>query len=205
MWISVSGASGRASKNRRKPSENSGVKKRMAHRMMPAANAGLLAGADLGAAIEGVAGPPQPPVDGPDDARDVEARPDVELGGEADLEVADALLLAVLGQLERRALEGLLVLQDRHRVLEALQVLVQVGVAGPEHQRFEPLRRLRGEGDLARAGQLDEGPEAERAVEVDVEVGLGEAADQVLVHERIMRPGGVNLYEPRGPLARKTG
>jgi hypothetical protein len=37
-----------------------------------------------------------------------------------------------------------------------------------------------------------------------VEVGLGEAADQVLVHERIMPPGAVNLYEPRGLLARKT-
>ena len=150
--------------------------------------AGLLPGPDLGAAVERVGGPPQPPVHGPDDRRDVEPRPDVELGGEAHLEVAHALGLAVLGQLEGRPLEGLLVLQHRHRVLEALKVLVQVRVAGPEHQRFEPLGRLRGEGDLALAGELDERPEPERAVEVDVEVGLGEAADQVLVHERIMRP-----------------
>ncbi len=40
MWTSVSGASGSASKKRRKPRENSGVKKRMAHRMIPAPKRG---------------------------------------------------------------------------------------------------------------------------------------------------------------------
>ena len=56
-------------------------------------------------------------------SRQLEARPDVELGGEADLEVADASSWQSSAQLEGRALQGLGVLQHRHRVAEALEVL----------------------------------------------------------------------------------
>ena len=175
------------------------MKKRMAHRMMPDANGGSSPERTSGRRLKISAARRRPAVDGPNDVRDVEAGPDVELRGEAHLHVAHALLLAVLGQLEGRALQGLLVLQGRHGVLEALQVLVEVRVPGPEYQRFEPFGRLRGQGNLAVAGQLDERPEAQRSVEVDVEVGLGEAADQVLVHARIMPPGGLNLLNPRAP------
>ena len=103
----------------------------------------------------------------------------MELGREADLEVAHAFGLRVLAQLEGHALEGLLVLEHGHRVAEALEVLGQVAVALAEDLLAEALLGLRGQGDLPAPGQVDEGGEAQGPVEVDVEVGLGQAADEV--------------------------
>ena len=169
------------------------MKKRMAQRMMPAAKRRLRAGGDLGPAVEGLGGAAQPAVHRPHHVRQLEARLDVELGSEAHLEVAHALGLAVLGQLEGGALEGLRVLQDRHRVLEALRGTPRrLGSAGRNTSASRspsgvsegrPTRRSRASSISVR--------EAQRAVQVDVEVGLGQPADQVqLSMTRIMpRPG----------------
>jgi hypothetical protein len=51
----------------------------------------------------------------------------VELGGEADLEVPEALRLAVLGQLERRPFQCFLVLEDRDGVAEAWRYSCRLG------------------------------------------------------------------------------
>ena len=99
---------------------------------------GLGAGSDLGPPVEGLLRPPDPAVDRPHHVGDLEPRPDVELGREADLEVAHAFGLRVLAQLEGHALEGLLVLEHGHRVAEALEVLGQVAVALAEDLRRRP-------------------------------------------------------------------
>jgi hypothetical protein len=108
----------------------------------------------------------------------------VELRGEAYLDVAHAFGLAVLGELEGRALERFRVLEHRDGIAEALEILGQVGVARAEDQRLQAFGRLRGQGDLAFAGQVYERGEPERAVQVDVEVRLRQAADQLRVHGR---------------------
>ena len=159
------------------------MKKRIAHSRMPAPNAGSLPDFTSGRALNSAAARRRP-VSTARTTCDI-SKPglDVQLRGEAHLDVADALGLAVHGELVGRALERLRVLQHRDGVLEAPQVLPQVGVALAEHQLFEPLRRLRGECHASLPGQLDQGREPQRAVEVHVEIGLGQAADQVEVHD----------------------
>jgi hypothetical protein len=126
----------------------------------------------------------------------------VKLRCEAHLDVADAVGLAVLGQLARRPLERLWILQHGDRVPESLEVLGQAGVARAEDQRFESFRRLRGKGHLAGAGHVDHRAEPQRAVEVDVEVGLGQAADEFAVHQGPLSLGVYRIREPGSGLAR---
>jgi hypothetical protein len=106
----------------------------------------------------------------------------VELRGESHLEVAHAFGLAVLGQLRGRALQRFGILEDGHRVAKPFEVFGKVSVARPEDLLPEALLGLGGEGYLALARQLDQRPETQGAVEVDVEVGLGKLSDQVRVH-----------------------
>ena len=143
----------------------------------------------LGAGVEGVGGPAQAAIDGAHDVGHLEARPHVELGGEAHLDVANAVGLAVLGQLEGRPLERLGILQHGDRVAEALEVLGEARVARPENQRLQAFGRLRGQGHLAFAGEVDQRGETERAVQVDVEVRLRQATDQLPVHGRRLSIG----------------
>ncbi len=144
--------------------------------------AGRLAARHLRAGVEGRRRPPQAAVHRAHDRGHLEAGPHVELRREAHLDVAHAVVLAVLGQLERGPLERLVVLEDTHRVAEPLEVLGQARVARRKNQRFQALRRLRGKGDLALAGELDQGAETQRPVEVHVQVRLREAADELAVH-----------------------
>jgi hypothetical protein len=106
----------------------------------------------------------------------------VQLGREPDLHVADALGLAVLGQLEGRALQGLGGLQGGHGVGEAFEILGQVLVAGPEDLLAHALLGLRGQRDLPVARQLDEGRQAQRTVEVEMQVGLRKSSQQLGLH-----------------------
>ena len=135
---------------------------------------------DLLAAVVAVARPAQPAVDGGEHAHRVQLGVHVKLRREADLEVAHALLLVVLGQLVRDALQRLLVLHHRAGVGEAAQVLGEAGVAVLEHLLAHAALGVRGQRHLLFARQLQQRRQPQRAVEVDVEIGLGELVDEGL-------------------------
>ena len=73
----------------------------------------------------------------------LEAGADVQLRREADLDVADTFLLAVLAQLERGALQRLGVGQHGDRVPEAFEVLAQVAITWPEDELAQAVFGLR--------------------------------------------------------------
>ena len=119
---------------------------------------------------------------GQDRAHDVverHAAGQVELGGEADLRVHDAVLGEVLGALGGDPLEGLRRLHDTHGVCEPVEVQLQALAIGPAP---EPRGELTGVGrrqaDVAAVpGQLDHRLRAQPAVEVVVEEHLRRGAD----------------------------
>ena len=102
----------------------------------------------------------------------------VQLGGEAHLDVAHALGGVVLDQLLGDAREVLGVLQHGAGVHEAVQILQQILVGLLEDELAQARLGIGGELALALAGKLDEGLQAQRAVQVEMEVGLGDGADE---------------------------
>ena len=133
------------------------MKKRIAQRMMPAAKRRLaLRRRPRAAALKAVGRPAQAAVDRPHHVRHLEARAHVELRREAHLDVAHALGLAVLGQLEGGPLEGLRVLEHGDRVRKPSRYSARFAVVRAEDRRSQALARLGGEVDLALAGQVDQ-------------------------------------------------
>ncbi len=120
--------------------------------------------------------------DGADDFFHREPVIDVQLGGVADFEVADAFGEIVLRQLEGDAFEAFGVLHHGASVGETLQVFRQVGVVVFENEFAQSFFGVGGQLDVLRFGQFDQGGQPQRAVEVDVEVGLGDGAEEVGVH-----------------------
>ena len=117
---------------------------------------------------------------------------DVEQRAPADLDVADAVGGLGLDELGGDPLERLGVLHERDRQVERAE---QLGLVGARHRRDErgapcPASRV-GASIAARARQLERGVDPERAVEVEVELGLGHRLDQAR--------GGVGAG--RGPAA----
>jgi hypothetical protein len=104
----------------------------------------------------------------------------VQLGSEAHLQVAHPLGAVVHGQLVRRAREPLGVLQHLQRPREPLEIFVEVRVGVLVDQLVHPLLAEGGQRDAPLLRQLDQGGEAKGAVEVDVEVGLGDRADELV-------------------------
>jgi hypothetical protein len=102
----------------------------------------------------------------------------VQLGSEAHLDIAHALVDIVDGQLIGAALQRLLVPNHRAGIREAPQVLLQVAVAGLEDQLVEALHRVAGQDHVAVARHLDEGGLPHGPVEVHMQVGLGEGPDE---------------------------
>ena len=119
-------------------------------------------------------------IDRRDHRRHVEARPHVQLRREAHLDVAHAFVQAVLRQLEGGPLERLGVGEHGAGVGEALQVLGEVAVLLLEHQLAQAVGLGRRQLDAALARQLDQGLDAQRAVEVDVQIGLRQAPQELL-------------------------
>jgi hypothetical protein len=126
-----------------------------------------------------VLSPAQPAVDGPKDLAEGQVLVGVQLGRETHLDIADALMDVVPGQLVGDALQGLGVLHDGAGQGKAVKVLGQAGVVGAEDQLVEAFNRLGGELHPPLAGQLDQGRLAQRAVEMDMQVGLRKGADHI--------------------------
>ena len=94
----------------------------------------VLGAADGGGAVMGALGPLQATADGADDLLQVQLVMDVELRGEADLDVAHALGEVVLSQFAGDALKALGVTHDGARAGKAAQVFGEVGVVFLEYQ-----------------------------------------------------------------------
>ena len=143
----------------------------------------------------------EPAGDRGEDAGGVHVATNVQLRREPDLEVPHALGGAVLAELVGHALERLLVGEDGARVGEPVQVVGQVAVAVLEHELAQPLGRPRGQRDPSGAGEVDEGLEPERPVEVAVQVGLRKRGEQgVGVHAagypRPLLPASFEMRDP---------
>ena len=130
-----------------------------------------------------------------DDLVERQAAVDVQLGGEADLGVDDAVVRQVLGALGRHPHERVLGLHDPDRVLERLEVEVEVVAVGALR---EPLGQLvdvgGGEGVAGVSCELDDRRRAEAAVEVVVQQHLGSPPDLVeggCSHAPGYRPPGI--------------
>jgi uridine kinase len=115
---------------------------------------------------------------GGDDFLDVEPVIDVQLRRVADFDVADALGKIVFGQFESDALEALGGLHHGAGVGEALQVFGKIGVLGLEDEATQSVLGVGRQLDAVAFGQFDQGGDAQRAVEVQMQVGLGDAAEE---------------------------
>jgi hypothetical protein len=135
----------------------------------------------------------------------VEPRADMELRREAHLDVAHALGQAVLGELEGDPFERLLVGQHGAGVGEAVEVVGEVAVRLLEHQLEQPLGGLRRQLDPPLAGQLDQRRQAQRAVEVDVEVGLRDRRQEGAREAAGPRAGGRGRSLEGGGAGRRIG
>ena len=116
-----------------------------------------------------------------DDGRELEAAARVEHRRVAHLHVADVLARGVLGELVGDAPERLLGLHHAQRDVEGLEVLDERAAVLPEvHRRAEARPRRRPGSSIAvLLGEVEDRREAERAVEVDVQVGLRELLDEL--------------------------
>ena len=108
----------------------------------------------------------------------------VEDRREPHLDVAHVFAGGVLHQLARHAPHRFRLLQHGKRVLERVQVLLQ-RLAGVAAHEAPAQLRLGGAGqvEVLVAGQLAHGVEADRAVEMNVQVGLGDLPQEARVGE----------------------
>ncbi len=87
-------------------------------------------------------------------------------------------------------------LHDPQGHVEGLEVLDErAAVLSEVHRAPELTRVVRRELDFVLAGEVDDGVEAQRAVEVDVEVRLGELAEE-LERELVLAVVGVVFHDP---------
>ena len=102
----------------------------------------------------------------------VQARPHVQLRREAHLEIAHALRLVVLGEFRGDALDRLGRLHHRDRVAEALQVVAEARVTLLVDRLAQPRFGVARQLHAVRAREVDQGRDAQRPVEVHVQVRL---------------------------------
>src|SRR5712692_5454666 len=111
---------------------------------------------------------------GTHDVRERETLPHVQPGAKSDLGVTDVIVLEVLAELVRGSLECRHSLQHGDRQLEVRDVLDErrrtVRSLQVVRKSLEILRRHR---DSRLSGQLEDRPGANRAVEVEMQLGLG--------------------------------
>ena len=113
-----------------------------------------------------------------DHPADVETVAHVQLRREAHFDVAHPFGQIVFGQLVSRPFERFGVGQDGAGVGESMQVVRQIPVLLLEDQLEQTLGSFRGQLDLALPGQLDQRGQPQRAVEVQVQVGLGDGIEE---------------------------
>ena len=169
-----------------------------AHRTQddPGREGRLLSGRHHIASIESVGRSPQTSIDRRDDLAYVEILRDVELWRETDLQISHTFGLAVLGQLECRALQCLSIRKDGDRVLKPAEILGEIRVALAEHQLAHTLLGVGGELDLLSLREFDQGAQAQASVEVDVEIGLRKAANRGKVHGALSTESGISHEAP---------
>ena len=105
-----------------------------------------------------------------------EAALGAQVGAVAHLEVAEIVARRILAHLVRHPLDGLGRLQHRDGGVELLQELLEVMRVIHQHELPDDVGIGRGQRRPGGAGELDQRFGAERAIEVDVEFGLGQAA-----------------------------
>ena len=120
-----------------------------------------------------------------DDIGQTHARTGMKHRGVANLDVANAFIPRVFGQLIRGSDQALFALHDRESDVERLEVVVEgtADVARIE-QLEEPVRIFGWQFDLLLFCQVQDSAETQRAVEVDVKVGLGKAFNEVEAEDR---------------------
>ena len=158
----------------------------------------LAAGHDLGAPVVGVPRAAQAAVHRREHLDRVEPRPDVQLRREPHLEVAHALRLVVLGQFRRDAFERLLGLHHGDRVAEALQVIPEARVTLLIYRLAQAALGVARQLHPACARKLDQGRDAQRPVQMDVQVRLRQFRDE-LARDRDIRHGGTKGRRLRHP------
>ena len=113
-----------------------------------------------------------------DDARQLQAAPRVEHRRVAHLHVPHVLLRRVLGELVRDARQRVGGLHHAQRHVERLQILDErAAVLAEVHLTAQAIGVLRGQLDALPLGEVEDGREAKRAVQVDVQIGLRETLD----------------------------
>jgi hypothetical protein len=115
-----------------------------------------------------------------DDGGQLEAATGVEHGRVADLHVADVLARRVLGELVRDAPQRVLGLHHAQSDVEGLEVLDErAAVLAEVHDGAQALCVTGGQVHPLVLAELEDRRETERAVEVDVEIRLGELLDEL--------------------------
>ena len=98
----------------------------------------------------------------------------MEHGRVAHLHVTDVLARSVFGELVGNAMKRIFVLEHAQGDVEGLEVFHQRAAVSAEVHRLLELDRVhRWERDVSLLGQLDDRREAQRAIEMHVQIGLG--------------------------------
>lgn len=117
-------------------------------------------------------------VDGIEHTFQIEVLGGVQHRCKAHLQVADALFDVVTSQFVGDSFQRFWVLEDGTGVLKALEIFFEVGVAILENQLAQALLGLRGQLDVLLLGQLDQSRQPQAAIEVHVEIGLGDVPNK---------------------------
>ena len=151
------------------------------------------------AGVEFVAGRTQAAIDGIHHLAVAHLLRHQELRREADFDVAHALGGVVEHQFVGNAEQRRVALHDGGGQREAAQVFLQAGVLILEHRLAQALHGFRRQGDSSVVRQFDQGFDAQTAVEMQVQVGFREGAEEFVGktgHGRA--PGGMFGASGRG-------
>ena len=121
-----------------------------------------------------------------------------ELRAVAHLEVAEPVARRILHHLVGHPLDRLGRLQQRDGVLEPREVVLQAAGVAHHHEAPERLGIGRRQGELRLPGELDHRRRAERAVEMGVQLRLGQAGEQLTRQHRRPAPAGARAPPPGG-------
>ena len=114
-----------------------------------------------------------------------EPLPPAQPGAVAHLEIADVVARRVLHHLVGDPLDRLGALEQRDGVLEPLEIVLEIGRVVHQHEPAElHSGPVSGSANPACAGQLDHRLRPERAVEMGVQLRLGQPADQLTREHR---------------------
>jgi hypothetical protein len=113
-----------------------------------------------------------------DDVARLEFASDMKLGREPDFDVTDPLGQVVGRQFVRNAFQAFFILHHRAGIGESGEVIGQAPVGILEHGFPQAFLRHGRELDLLLPGKIDEGGQAEGAVQVKMNIGFGDDLDK---------------------------